>query len=167
MPSVRIGFDGGSVINVAGVIYAKATGQPSSGAVTTVPTDYGIEANEYEYDDSKVRYGSNHRTWTACEQGISRYGAGNQSQTEVIAATKTDIFTTPSSGTLRLYSSWSTGGYLYVYVNGAQVFYDESSIPGYGYLQSAAFILGSGSVVAVKVAHAATIYAWFLPNVYP
>jgi hypothetical protein len=163
MPSVRIGIDGGDVIEVAGVIYHKAVGQPSSGAITAVPNRAGIDSYTYRRDNNNVPYG--YTTWSDCEVGISWYGTGNQGFVTIAALlTYYPIFTTPSAGVVRVWADWTT---VAMKVNGILLI-NYTDLSG-GRAWGLAATLAAGSAVSVAASNnlGVTIELDFLPNVYP
>jgi hypothetical protein len=173
MPSVRIGFDGGNVINVAGVLYKKASGQPSSGAIDTTPTNTGIFAFTFFWDDFSVAYGPTHRTWTACEIGIAGWGTGNQASALCASGTVTYIYTAPSAGVVRLRTRADWFGVTAIYINGVWAaqgdFAGPNPWPDTGRYGPGATSVKAGDLVQgwQNRGLAQTIDVWFLPDVYP
>ena len=169
----RIGFDGGDVINVAGVLYKKASGQPSSGAIDTTPTDTGISAFTFFWDDHSVVNGPTHRTWTACEIGIAGWGTGNQASAWCQSHTVTYIYTAPSAGVIRLRSRSNNFYSTAIYINGVWAaqgdFAGANPWPNTGRYGPGAWPVAAGDIVQgwENRGIPQTIDIWFLPNVYP
>jgi len=173
MTKVRIGYDGGDCIIVAGVPYSKVTSpvQPTSGAVNASPTTINISSYFWRYDDIGVEWGGNHNPWTPCEMGISHYIPANVSTVAVVPANVWyTLYNAPSAGTLRTYIG-DVNGTISWKVNGTVVFTktDWTGDRGMYYFASIALQLALGDVVSCRTdrADASGAYGYFLPNVYP
>ena len=164
MPSVRIENDGGDVINIDGVIYTKASGQPSMGDITAVPTTTNITEYTWKYDDSRVDGGSNHRTWTAEEMAVCAYGTGNQGYIATVEVPYQLIFTAPSPGIIRVWIISSAG--LRIQINSTS-HTDEYYKVVANMNESQAFGLNTGDEVNVRCDSWRSVYSRFLPLVYP
>ena len=171
MTKVRIGYNGGDCIIVAGVPYSKVTSpvQPTSGAINASPTTINISSYGWRYDDIGVEWGGNHNPWTPCEMGISHYIPANVSTVTLVTAyVYYTLYTAPSAGILRTHmpGDYTTGDCWRV--NGTPVFCKGGTMRGTTYANSIALGLALGDVVSCRSQNAGNIaYGYFLPSVYP
>jgi len=161
MPSVRIGNDGGDCIIAGGVAYKKVTSpvQPTSGAITATPTTINITGQTFDYDDTGVGGGSNHRYWTPCEIGISKYVAGNQG---AAVGVWVNIYTAPSAGVVRLYGGENHDFFFDVKLNGTIIATHRS---GNGFRVAWPVGVMQGDIIDVNAGD--WVYSIFLPTTYP
>jgi hypothetical protein len=167
MANVRIGSDGGDCIIVDGVAYGKVTSpvQPTSGAITATPTIINITEFTFRWDDDGVEWGSNHRTWTACEMGIANNLAVNKGY--VVGGWAT-IYTAPSAGVIRVWVVPYQAGTMDIKNNGTVIVTNWSD----HFSWACPIHVAAGDVIDVWCRHqtygwGTPAYSFFLPNVYP
>jgi hypothetical protein len=165
MAWVRIGVNGGDCIIVDGVAYGKVTvpPQPTSGAITATPDIINIIEREFDYDDSIVWGGNNHRTWSACEMGIALYGDGNQGSV-TSHNSWANIYTALSAGMVRVYGQNDVS--FRIKLNGT-VLTTGASANGIKVSYPIGVVLGDVIDVYMNYGSDLTLFSIFLPNVYP
>jgi len=164
-PNILLGNDAGETAYIDGIVYRRLPEQPQLGIPnkSIQPGDVqNIQPFTWNYDDSNVFEGENHRTWSGVEVGVSTYVGGNggsvQAQSSGWSAT---LLTAQGSGVVRL---WGYNNNINFLVNNVSIFTISSAV---SQENAFAYRLVEGDVLRVTIGGWPNTANWqFLPDIY-